>query len=403
MSGNKDKSERAGFGIFASFRIIMGIIVVMGCLWLGSVAFSFFSGSPDHKSKYEEVVDNHPTMQKADGVIKDFIKSKPGEQPVEFHGTPVENGAENGHAGGLVANELIGGHNETASADVSTSESSSHMVSVPENIVKKNEMKKENSDLGTNETPHTKDYAFIGEAFIDGLINPIDNELNKRFWGWRPNDIVKFGLDDVMNYQLGVREVTLRSTIILSERISRSGTNEAMNKYLNDAMTCFAVDPKSFWWPSAESEYNQAINDLNKYKEQLRTGEARFYTRPDNLIPLLMEFSNRLGDCDDKLVDPNGTMFDSDDRFYYAQGVATAILSILEAVSHDFSQVLDSRYGRDPLERAMEDCHAAANLSPWFIINGDYDGFFANHRANMAAYISHARFYIGVLITTLST
>jgi hypothetical protein len=31
------------------------------------------------------------------------------------------------------------------------------------------------------------------------------------------------------------------------------------------------------------------------------------------------------------------------------------------------------------------------------------NGIFANHRANLATKISHARFYIGVLIVTLST
>jgi hypothetical protein len=31
------------------------------------------------------------------------------------------------------------------------------------------------------------------------------------------------------------------------------------------------------------------------------------------------------------------------------------------------------------------------------------DGILANHRANMAAPISHARFFVGMLIETLST
>jgi hypothetical protein len=42
-------------------------------------------------------------------------------------------------------------------------------------------------------------------------------------------------------------------------------------------------------------------------------------------------------------------------------------------------------------------------IDPWLITNSDLSGVFANHRANMAAPLSHARFYLGVLITTLST
>ena len=42
-------------------------------------------------------------------------------------------------------------------------------------------------------------------------------------------------------------------------------------------------------------------------------------------------------------------------------------------------------------------------LDPWIVLNRNLSSIFANHRANMAAPISHARFYIGQLIKTLST
>jgi len=37
------------------------------------------------------------------------------------------------------------------------------------------------------------------------------------------------------------------------------------------------------------------------------------------------------------------------------------------------------------------------------ITNSDLSGIFANHRANIAMPISHARYYLKVLIKTLST
>jgi hypothetical protein len=181
------------------------------------------------------------------------------------------------------------------------------------------------------------------------------------------------------------------------------------NKYLNDAVNSLTVDPKSYWWPSAESEYSRAIDDLEKYKEQLAKGEESFYTRPDNLIPLLIEFRTRLGDCDEKLVrvegDPSTLVntFEADDRFYYAKGVASTILPLLEAIQDDFYVTLKTRDGLETLHHAIEACKGASEMSPWMVMEGNYNGFFANHRANMATYISHARFYIGVLITTLST
>jgi hypothetical protein len=42
-------------------------------------------------------------------------------------------------------------------------------------------------------------------------------------------------------------------------------------------------------------------------------------------------------------------------------------------------------------------------VDPWFILDSDYGSIWANHRANMAAPISHAYFYVGILIKALST
>jgi len=55
------------------------------------------------------------------------------------------------------------------------------------------------------------------------------------------------------------------------------------------------------------------------------------------------------------------------------------------------------------LHHAIESCHHAVAIDPWIILNSDPDSIFANHRSNMAAPISHARFYLGVLIKALST
>lgn len=68
--------------------------------------------------------------------------------------------------------------------------------------------------------------------------------------------------------------------------------------------------------------------------------------------------------------------------------------------------------GRDPLEAtrrghsppAIHSCHIAAGLDPWLLVTeGGLNGILANHRANMAAHISHTRFYVNLLVETLST
>lgn len=248
-----------------------------------------------------------------------------------------------------------------------------------------------------------------GIDFVNRLIKPLEYELKERFWGWRPNDILNF-TDNVNEIQLGVLEATRRGTVYLTERISRRGSAEALNPHLENAMNWLMVNPKSYWFPSAESKYTEAIAELGAYREKLEAGHAGFYTRADNLIPLLKAFEELLGSCDDNLVkleekdgDPVST-FSADNYFYYAKGVAMAMDSILKGVEHEFRHTLEVRGGLDILHHAIHSCHIAAGLDPWlWITEGSLNGIFANHRANMAAHISHARFYVNLLVETLST
>ena len=247
-----------------------------------------------------------------------------------------------------------------------------------------------------------------GVAFVEATIKPMQYELEERWWGWRPNDLIDI-TDNVNNFQLGVLEVTRRTTIALGERISRHGSTDAFDENLENAMNWFMVKATSYWFPSAESKYRDGLEELQIYLEKLKAGEATFYTRTDNLIPLLASFEDLLGSCDENLVkqfNEDGSpvsFFAVDNYFYYTQGVASAMVSILEAVHHDFLLTLESRNGTELLHHAIESCHWAGQLDPWMILNRDLDSIFANHRANMAAPISHARFYIGQLIKTLST
>lgn len=248
-----------------------------------------------------------------------------------------------------------------------------------------------------------------GVYFINQLIKPLEYELEERFWGWRPNDILNF-TDNVNEIQVGILEVTRRSIVYLTERISRSGSAEALDPNLERAMNWMMVKAESFWFPSAETKYKDAIAEIKDYRNRLERGAANFYIRADNLIPLLRALEELLGSCDDNLVklkEDDGSdvsTFQSDNYFFYAKGVAMAMDSILRGVEHDFEHTLQMRGGADVLEHAIHSCHIAAELDPWlFVTEGSLNGIFANHRANMAAHISHARFYLSLLVETLST
>ena len=245
-------------------------------------------------------------------------------------------------------------------------------------------------------------------TFVNSVIQPIEYELNERFWGWRPNDLINV-TDNVNNFQLGVLEVTRRAVVQLAERISRTGSTDAFNKNLENAMNWLMITADRYWFPSPEAKYKESLAELKLYRKDLLIGEASFYTRADNLIPLLAAFEDLLGSCDENLVKSKETdgskvgFFKADNYFYYAKGVAKAMGNILEAVNHDFEQTLINRHGEELLHHAIISCHLAASLDPWLVTNAPLDGILANHRAHMAAPISHARFFIGQLIKTLST
>jgi hypothetical protein len=249
----------------------------------------------------------------------------------------------------------------------------------------------------------------VGVAFVRAAIAPLDYELNERFWGWRPNDILNV-TDNINNYQLGVLEVTRRTVERLADNISRTGSTASFDKHLENARsTCFVIGAQRYMFPSPEGKYEDGLEDLETYRQKLEDGSNLFYTRADNLIPLLLDYEHLLGSCDDNLVkayEENGELvsyFSADDYFYYAKGVAAAMATVLEAVEKDFHTTLDRRNCLPVLHHAIESCKHAAHIEPILILDSDLDGSFANHRANMAAQISHARFYLSILIKTLST
>ena len=260
---------------------------------------------------------------------------------------------------------------------------------------------------GAHKAADTKPKA-KGVAFVEATIAPLDYELNERFWGWRSNDILDF-TDNINSFQLGVLEVTRRTVVALTERISRTGATAAFDENLESAMNWLMIKARKYWFPSPESKYNASLNELRNYKEKLEKGEANFHTRSDNLIPLLMAYEDLLGSCEENLVkteEDDGSpvsFFKADDYFFYTKGVVSAMGTILEAVMEEFMVTLEARRGIEVLHHAIESCHHASEVDPLIITNSPLNGVFANHRANMAAPLSHARFYIGVLIKTLST
>lgn len=251
-----------------------------------------------------------------------------------------------------------------------------------------------------------------GEIFTLALIKIMDDQVNKTWFGWRPNTIVfgKMGLtDNVNNTQLGVLEVARRTVVVLNEHMTRFATTEAYNPQVNEAMNFFMVSPDKYWFPSASGKYREAMQGLEIYIGGLKAGRARYYSRVDYLIALMSNYKDLLGSSfynllkDTEADGQTVSWFMTDDYFYYSQGIALAMAGMLEAITKEFHQELQKKNAHKLLEDAIHALHAASHLSPWLVTNGAKDGMLANHRANMSTYIGEAEHVIFTMMSQLAT
>ncbi len=237
-----------------------------------------------------------------------------------------------------------------------------------------------------------------GVTFVDTLIALLDHELHGRTLGWRPNDILigRF-TDDINNYQLGVLEAVRFTALRLKDSLTRLGDADTYDPDLEQAVNLLMNSAYSWWFPSAEDQYNEALDHLRAFKTKLETGKRSFYYRRDNLVALLSAYKDLLGNVNRSLVMPVGWL-QSDDHFYYAKGVAHVYFEMLKVVRVAFkSQLTSTMNAQDILDTVLHELSVADQVDPWIVLNSDLDGFFANHRANLNAPLSEVAHMLTVL------
>jgi hypothetical protein len=251
-----------------------------------------------------------------------------------------------------------------------------------------------------------------GATFTQALIKIMDEQLNQRTFGWRPNTITfgKLGLtDNVNNLQLGVLEVARGTISVLNEKMIAIASPQAQNNRVNEAVNFLMVSPTKFWFPSASRKYREALANLELFIEDLRFGRARFDTRVENLVPLLSNYQDILGSCYGNLVkdtEADGSpvsWFRHDDYFYYAKGTALGMHHILDAVSEEFKEGLQEKNAHKMLEDAVQALYKASQLSPWVVTNASKDGLLANHRGNMSTHIGETQNLLNILQKAVAT
>jgi hypothetical protein len=241
-----------------------------------------------------------------------------------------------------------------------------------------------------------------GEIFASTLSAIMDHELASGS-GWRPNDFLLWGpqtlTDNNANRQLGILQAVRESMRVFKDHLTKVSSDH-YDPDLVEADTLFRNDPTKLWFPSAESRFHRGIERLRSYIAGLHDGSQRsrpITIRHVELIRLFQVWTDLLGDAHANLykeqeADGSSVWWQSDDYFYHAQGYAHAMGALMQALQHEYRQVLDERpVIRELFQGAQTALEHAALMNPFVILNGSPSGLFANHRRNLDTYIIEAR------------
>jgi hypothetical protein len=277
--------------------------------------------------------------------------------------------------------------------------------------------------LAQQQASQRNESVVAGYTITTSLIKVSETLLNKS-GGYLSNDVLppSVMMDNMPSWEFGALEMTRDLALAMRQDFSRSQSQSLENPFLTKAQPQFNIDSLSWLLPSAESKYQEGIDNLYAYRSSLsdsRQQQGQFYARADNLRDWLKQLEKRLGSFSQRLsasvgqerIDtslagdaqaiqstPTATRLTDktswwqlDDNFYEARGASWALIHFLKAVEVDFSDVLEKKNATVSLQQIIRELEATQE-SLWspIILNGSGFGTLANHSLVMANYISRA-------------
>ncbi len=208
--------------------------------------------------------------------------------------------------------------------------------------------------------------------------------------GWVPNNPFFYpsaALDNMPNFQEGLRAAVFRFAIELTDQIGRTRGSGQSDPDLDIASgelkfpgTVWIWDPGVSWLPQSTSEqrYRRAVEHLRKYNDRLAAGDAVFDKRADNLLATLDRFAADLGSASAEIaqhVHEETGLIDlaADDLFYNVKGRLYGYHMMLTALEADFADVITEKQLDAVWPQMLESMRLAATLQPWVVVNGAPD------------------------------
>lgn len=282
---------------------------------------------------------------------------------------------------------------------------------------------KEPEFVQLNQALSSEQRAVVGSATTAMLIKSAETLLDKR-GGYMSNDILPPTtlMDNVPNWEFGVLQQVRDLVKAMRNDYSRSQTQSLADPDLEIAEPKFNVDSDAWMFPSAEGEYREGIEALEKYLKRLSDPSqqnAQFYARADNLREWLGLVEKRLGSLSQRLsqarpqvrintdlagdanaqqsteradeIMSEASWFEIDDNFYEARGTAWALIHYLRAAEVDFGPVLRDKNATPTLRQIIRELESTQqDVGSPMILNGSGMGMFANHSLVMSSYIGRA-------------
>lgn len=229
-------------------------------------------------------------------------------------------------------------------------------------------------------------------------------------------------LDNMPNWEYGAL-IQLRDLVkSMRNDYSRSQSQSVENKHMGKAEPAFNSDHTWWFLPSCESKYEEGIEHIAAFKEDLASTQqvdSQFYARADNLREWLSVVEKRLGSLSQRLsasvgqtrvntdlqgdssaenstpapadVEVKTAWLKIDDELYEARGSAWALLHFMRAAEKDFQQVLDDKNASVSIRQIIRELEAAIQpINSPVVLNGNGFGLFANHSLVTASYLSRA-------------
>lgn len=210
-----------------------------------------------------------------------------------------------------------------------------------------------------------------GKILLDAITHQMRTEMDSTF-GWSFNDLVfnRFFLDNRAYRQYGVYHATKFLLDLYSLQIAKLGTTDKESEYLYKArINNFAIDPRSFMFPSAEGAYKKGFKLLEQYKDSLDNGKGIYNCRTDDIYAAFVTVTgeNLLGHALGLLENSqNMPFYELDNRIYEVQGIVLVLRDFINTLYELYPEI-KAKNNATNMAAAMDYLTKICNYNPLYI------------------------------------